>query len=442
MIITIDGPAGTGKSTVAKGFAKALGFTYFDTGALYRMISWQVLKQGIQYEDKQALSALLENFTFDIRSVAGEKHYFVENQDVTTAIRTKEVTAIVSKISALQEVRKALKPLQVSFGQKKDVVFEGRDLGTVVFPKADLKFFLTARAEVRAKRRYKELQKKFPHQTGNYESIFKGIRERDELDSTREYAPLKQAKDASLIDTSDLTIQEVIDQMKEVYHSKIQVNKSKRAKPSILYSIVIFLIKIFFKLFYRHKVYGLEHFPEGSALIAANHVSFLDPPCIAISCPGEVHFLARQTLFKSYLGKLISALNTHPVQKETANLRVIKDVCILLKKGSKVLMFPEGTRSKDNVLKEIKPGIGLLLSKSESSILPTYVHGTYAIWNPMQKFPKLWGKTAVIFGSPIIWNDYADMGKKEAQELVAAHLTQALNSLRKWYEEGAEGIPP
>lgn len=105
-------------------------------------------------------------------------------------------------------------------------------------------------------------------------------------------------------------------------------------------------------------------------------------------------------------------------------------------------MFPEGTRSKDNKLCEIKPGIGLLLSKSESVIIPTYVHGTFDIWSRARKFPKLWGKTAVVFGSPIRWEDYADIDRKEAQQLVADQLTNALNALRKWYEEGHQGVPP
>jgi len=216
----------------------------------------------------------------------------------------------------------------------------------------------------------------------------------------------------------------------------------KMKKPTFLYRLVIFSVKVFFKIFYRHKVYGLEHYIPGSALIAANHVSFFDPPAIAISCPGEIHFLARQTLFKSYFGKFISAVNSHPVRKDATNLRVMKDICVMLKEEKKVLMFPEGTRSKDNILQPIKPGMGLLLSKSESAILPAYVHGTFDVWSRNQKYPKLWGRTAVIFGSPILWSDYADMDRKEAQELIALRLTQALGELRKWYESGAEGSPP
>jgi cytidylate kinase len=216
MIITIDGPSGTGKSTVARGLADALGITYFDTGALYRAISWKILKEGISYHEKDELLALLKAFSYRIQTVDGEKHYFVGNTDVTKAIRSPEVTAIVSEVSALKEVREALKPLQINFSKEIDVVFEGRDLGTVVFPYADVKFYLIARPEVRAERRYKELQKKFPDQTFTQEKTLQEIESRDKSDSSRKIAPLKQADDAILVDTSDLTIEEVIQRLKGI----------------------------------------------------------------------------------------------------------------------------------------------------------------------------------------------------------------------------------
>ena len=215
-IITIDGPAGTGKSTVAKGLAKALGFTYFDTGALYRAITWKVIQEGIELEDQSKLEGLLKSFSFHVKNGC----YFVNDHDVTEVIRNKEVTALVSGVSALSNVREALKPIQKAVAIEADSVFEGRDLGTVVFPKADIKFFLTARAEVRAERRYKELQERFPNQEFFYEKILEDIQERDRYDSSRKVAPLKQAKDAILVDTSDLTIEEVIEEMKAIYLQK------------------------------------------------------------------------------------------------------------------------------------------------------------------------------------------------------------------------------
>eukprot|EP01066_Platyproteum_vivax_P005339 Platyproteum_vivax@DN16779_c0_g1_i1.p1 len=159
--ITIDGPAGTGKSTVAKGLAEELGFSYFDTGALYRAITWKVLQENLSLDDHKKLDTLLKTFSFHIK----EGRYFVGDVDVTMALRTKDVTALVSEVPALSKVRAVLKPIQISAAKEMDAVFEGRDLGTVIFPHADLKFFLTARAEVRAERRFKELQKKFPEQT-------------------------------------------------------------------------------------------------------------------------------------------------------------------------------------------------------------------------------------------------------------------------------------
>ena len=217
-VITIDGPAGTGKSSVAKGLAEVLGFSYFDTGALYRAITWKVIQENIPLDDHKKLNTLLKTFSFHIK----EGHYFVGDEDVTKAIRSKEVTALVSEVSAMSKVRDMLKPIQIAVAKETDVVIEGRDLGTVIFPHADLKFFLTARAEVRADRRFKELQKKFPEQEISFEKILKDIQERDRFDSNRAVAPLKQAEDAAFIDTSDLNIQEVIDEMKSIYTQRVK----------------------------------------------------------------------------------------------------------------------------------------------------------------------------------------------------------------------------
>ena len=222
MIITLDGPAGTGKSTVAKRLAKVIGFTYFDTGALYRAISWKILQDQVEYQDKDALGELLRSFSFKIELIEGEKHYFVGKEDVTKAIRTKEVTAIVSEVSALQEVREALKPLQVDFAREIDVVFEGRDLGTVVFTEAELKFYLTARPDIRAKRRLKDLEERFPDQSFHYGTILSEIEQRDQLDSSRTLAPLKQADDAVLVDTSDLSIDQVVERLQKLYAQRIK----------------------------------------------------------------------------------------------------------------------------------------------------------------------------------------------------------------------------
>lgn len=212
MIITIDGPIATGKSTIAIRLAREIGFIFFDTGAMYRCLTYGVLKQHVNIDDPKALEEFLKNFNFEIKIKHGDRHYLVEGEDVSLKIRGAEVTAAVSKISALPAVREKLVALQREWAIGVNAVFEGRDMGTVVFPKAELKIFLTGRPEVRAARRYAELRSKFPVETTNLtvEKILEEINARDAYDMQRENSPLKQADDACVVDTSDLSLDEII----------------------------------------------------------------------------------------------------------------------------------------------------------------------------------------------------------------------------------------
>lgn len=212
MIITIDGPIATGKSTIAKKLAEELGYIYFDTGAMYRGITYLALEKKIDIDDPAQLSTLLEDFIFEIKIKHGERQYWVNKQNVTDIIRGDQVTSNVSKIAANPAVRDKMVTMQRNFAIGVNSIFEGRDMGTVVFPNADLKIFLTARIEVRAERRYNELKAKFPEDTANLtmDKAIEDINKRDTYDSTRVTSPLKQAEDAFLVDTSDKTIDEVV----------------------------------------------------------------------------------------------------------------------------------------------------------------------------------------------------------------------------------------
>jgi len=196
------------------------------------------------------------------------------------------------------------------------------------------------------------------------------------------------------------------------------------------------------KIFYRHKVYGKEHLPQGAALIASNHCSFLDPPLIGISYPGKVHFLGRATLFKRpAFAWLIRRLNTHPVDPGKGNLKTFKLILSLLKKGSRVVLFPEGRRSRTGKLLPGQPGIGMLVLKSKSQVIPVYLHGTFALWAPKKRFPELFGhRTACVFGRPLTFSHLE--GKREDQQQIADEIMRAIAALQRWYDEGAKGPIP
>lgn len=208
MIITIDGAAGTGKSTVAKKVAEALNIAYFDTGAMYRAFACFILVNKIDPSDKDAVTKAIKQFHFTFDGVGSHKTYYVNNQDVTNLLRTPHVTDVSSIISQYGEVREALHSVQKHFAAHHDSVFEGRDLGTVIFPNARFKFFLKASDEVRAQRRFDEMMSK-GIQT-SYSEVLSSIRERDDRDQSRKVAPLKCATDAFVIDTSLIKVEDVV----------------------------------------------------------------------------------------------------------------------------------------------------------------------------------------------------------------------------------------
>ncbi len=213
MIITIDGPSGTGKTTVARRVAEKIGFVYFDTGAMYRALTWLVLQKNVNVSNSVEIEALLPLFDFRVEDQKGIKKYFIADTDVTEIIRSRPITANVSKVAAQKEVRSSLLHIQHQFAKRQNVVFEGRDLGTVVFPLAEIKIYLNADPEVRAERRLQEMLQKNPEEEKqlNRDQMMHEIMCRDDYDSTREVAPLRCPFDAYEIDTGHLSIDQVVD---------------------------------------------------------------------------------------------------------------------------------------------------------------------------------------------------------------------------------------
>ena len=218
--IAIDGPAGAGKSTIAKALAKELGYHYVDTGAIYRTVAYFLDLLGVSPKDVDGVERYIDELTIAIEyDEEGKQHMIMNGMDVSDDIRTQDISQKASLVSAHAVVREMLLDMQRDVAKKHNVIMDGRDIGTVVLPKANVKIFLTATAEVRAKRRTEELLAK--GQKANYEQTLKQIQQRDYQDTNRPIAPLKQAKDAVLLDTSELDIPGVIAAMKKIIGEKI-----------------------------------------------------------------------------------------------------------------------------------------------------------------------------------------------------------------------------
>ncbi|WP_291943821.1 (d)CMP kinase [Cetobacterium sp.] len=214
-IIALDGPAGSGKSTIAKIIAKNFGLTYLDTGAMYRMVALYILENNIDFNNVADVENILNNIKVDII----DDKFILNGKDVSLEIRTPEVTKIVSPVSAIKAVRVKLVDLQREISKGKKVILDGRDIGTVVFPNADLKVFLVASPEERAKRRVKDYASKGI--TEDFETVLKDILERDHTDSTRKESPLKKAEDAIEVDTSFLNIEKSVQAISNLIKEKI-----------------------------------------------------------------------------------------------------------------------------------------------------------------------------------------------------------------------------
>lgn len=223
MIVAIDGPAASGKSTSAKLLAKELGFLYLDTGAMYRCVSWAVIKDEIDLSNDRQLLNFLKIFKIDLKNTGNRSSFYVNNKDVTDLIRKSNISQRVSEVSAIPDIRDFMVDIQRSYAKSENCVMEGRDIGTVVFPKAEVKFFIIASDEVRAKRRKLELESL--GEKKSLSELIDEIRRRDDFDSNRGHSPLKKAFDAIEIDTTDLSIDEQVKLMLGIVKQKIIGNK-------------------------------------------------------------------------------------------------------------------------------------------------------------------------------------------------------------------------
>ena len=414
--VALDGPSGAGKSTIAKKIAAKLGFVYVDTGALYRSIAYYVINNGGDVKNTEQVISMLPGVDVKLKYKRKAQCVILCGEDVSDKIRTPEISMGASAVSAVPEVREFLFDLQRSIAAENDIIMDGRDIGTVVLPNADVKIFLTASAEERANRRFKELQEKGDPST--YEEVLKDINQRDYNDTHREIAPLKKADDAIEVDSTSMTLDETVDAITAIIEEKTgarppekkerkplldftdypPVKRGKKLNPvklffyNLLRYIVIFLLKCWYNL----KFEGVENVPkDGSNIFASNHRSMLDPVLVELQCRVPNSFMAKEELFekgKFFVG-LIKFWGAFPVARGKGDTDAIKLSVEKLESGRNLLIFPEGTRSYDGKVGRGKTGVALIAAVAQCPVIPVGIN-----FEGKLKFRK---KIVVRFGKPI-----------------------------------------
>lgn len=416
MIIALDGPAGSGKSTIAREVAKRLGMRYLDTGAMYRTVTLLALERGLLPDRIDQAGALAA--ATDMRFVERPNdltRVFVGDREVTDEIRGRLVSQNVSAVSADALVRSVLTEKQRREVARGDVVLEGRDMGTVVAPDADVKVFLTASVQERARRRQLQLQAQGVSQP--LEELIADISARDAYDSGRELAPLRRAGDAVEIDTTGMTIEEVIEAvcgLASARDGRVCSVAGVAQKPSKwplsrltrspldtwLYRFAYRLLRPATRVFFRMRVSGVEHIPaSGAVVVACNHRSNLDPFFAGCACSRQVHYMAKAELWKCRpAGYALRKLGSFPVRRGEADRKAIKHALEIMDEGGVLGLFPEGHRHRDTELGEIRPGVSLFSLREGAVTVPVILRGTDRIVrHGILCFPRV----TVTFGPPI-----------------------------------------
>ncbi len=388
--IAIDGPGGAGKSSLAKSIASKMGIIYVDTGALYRTIGYYMLLNGIDTKDSSRVVPALSDFTLELTYRNEKQVILLNGEDIMHAIRTPEVSMAASNVSAIKEVRDYLLNTQRNLAKQHSVIMDGRDIGTVILPNAEVKIFLTASPEARAKRRYDELKEK--GQDVSYDQVYSEMIERDKNDSTRDIAPCIPADDAIMLDNSDMTADETVDAVIKI------INKAKKKQKKSFYMKAHAVVAGFVRFIFRAKASGLENIPkEGGFIICANHIAVRDVMILGATCPRQIRFVAKKELFSiPILSSLIKALGAVKLDRGGTDISAIRKSVELLENGELVSIFPQGHRypSVDPSSTPIKSGAGLIAFRSQCDVIPVFIK------TKKNKY-GFFRKVQVIYGKPI-----------------------------------------
>lgn len=372
--IAIDGPGGAGKSSVAKKIAAELGIIYVDTGALYRTIGLYMLGKGISPSDTSSVVANLDKFTLELKFVDGKQIILLDGNDVGDSIRTPEVSMAASTVSAIKEVREFLLNTQRDIASKNSVIMDGRDIGTVILPDAEVKIFLTASPEARAQRRFNELKAKGIDTT--YEQVYSEMAERDKNDSTRDIAPCVPALDAVLLDNSALDLEGTAKAIIEIIARKKKA--LSKLKDPRSYVIAHKLLAGLVRFIFRVRTKGKENIPaDQGVLVCSNHIGIRDVILISATYPRMIRFIAKKELFKvPVLSSLIKAWGAVKVDRNGGDVAAMRTSVELLRNDNTMAIFPQGHRypGVNPLSTPKKNGAALLAYHSGCDVLPVCIN--------------------------------------------------------------------
>ena len=410
--------------------AEKLGWLYLDTGAMYRAMAVKTLQQGIALDDADAIGDLARKVHMRMEQDSSGMRILVDGEDVTDQIRTPEIDKAVGPVCEVPAVREEMVRLQRHMRYFGHLVTDGRDMGTVVFPDADLKFFMTASIDARAKRRQIDMKKQGIRVS--LKTLRQEIQKRDERDSTRSHSPLRQADDAILIDTSDIEVHEQLEIILQKTNDLLHRIPRHQRIFNWFYNFSVFLVHYLLRAFFGYQIIGRENVHMiGGLLVAPNHVSMMDPPIVGTSCPREMSFFAKQELFEvPLLASAISKLNAFPVRRETGDRGAIRAAFEALEQKRALLLFPEGTRSRSGKIQSAKTGIGMIAVRNGVDIVPVAVLGTYQAWRNI--FHR---RIRVIFGKPIAIAPFLNspLPKKEVYRQVGELTIKRIKELQNDY---------
>lgn len=425
--IAIDGPAASGKSTLARALAERLGLVMVNSGAMYRAVTWKILREEIDPADTESVIRLLDEMDIQCGYEGSISTIRIDGADPTPFLREPEINANVSTVSAIPQVRDRLVALQRDYLKRTHVVMEGRDIGSVVFPSTPFKIYIDADPTVRDERRSGD---------GEIDSVSK----RDAADSSRKTAPLMVADGAAKLDTSDLTISGVAEAAikilgKQGFPLVTEAIGLPNEEPPTPMRWIYWLGWMSFGAAYRTlfglRVIGDENLIKaGPVLVASNHQSFLDPPLIGNLYKTEMVYFARKTLFKGIGAWLYPQWNAIPIDQEKPDTSSMKAAIRHLKEGWRVLIFPEGQRTLDGEICEAAPGIGMIAAKAGVPIQPVRIYGAD------KALPRGSGKISlaritVKVGPPILLTpeEFKAYGNKEGYLALTERIMAAIKAL-------------